>query len=113
MAETRALREVATIVRSKNAGPFRITFDVIFPDDATYRAACRSGALSPERVAERFGVDVADITHHVEFAAARAIKVTMRRPVSAGSPGDTDVYGCQQHVPLLDVRIPVDGPGAG
>ncbi|MFO0159088.1 MAG: DUF4387 family protein [Alphaproteobacteria bacterium] len=25
----------------------------------------------------------------------------------AGGIGDTDVYGCQQHAPLLDVEIPV------
>ena len=32
----------------------------------------------------------------------------MDRPVIAGSPGDTDVYGAQQHAPLLDVDIPLN-----
>jgi hypothetical protein len=27
--------------------------------------------------------------------------------VPAGDFGDTDVYGCQQHAPLLDVDLPI------
>jgi hypothetical protein len=29
----------------------------------------------------------------------------MRRPVVSGSPGDSDVYGAQQHAPLLDIEF--------
>ena len=29
-----ALRELAKVVRSKNAGPYEITFDVMFTDEA-------------------------------------------------------------------------------
>lgn len=105
MAET-TLREAAAIVRSKNAGPFRLTLDVIFPDDASFEAARDSGALAPDRVAALYGVGPEAITDHVEFAAARAIKITMVRPASAGGPDDTDVYGCQQHVPLYGVVVP-------
>jgi hypothetical protein len=34
-----------------------------------------------------------------------AIKFTLPRRVCAGSPGDGDVYGAQQHGPLLEVWL--------
>lgn len=107
---TTTLRELATIVRSKNAGPFRLTLDVILPDDAAFEVVRRSGVLAADRVAALYGVEEDAITDHVEFPAARAIKITMVRPASAGGPADTDVYGCQQHVPLLEVEVPLTVP---
>jgi hypothetical protein len=40
-------------------------------------------------------------------AVALAFKATLPRLVPAGDIGDTDVYGAQQHGPLLDVDIPI------
>ena len=39
-----------------------------------------------------------------------AFKATLPRLVPAGDIGDTDVYGAQQHAPLLEVDIPVNVP---
>ena len=41
------------------------------------------------------------------YDAANAFKATLPRLVPAGDIGDTDVYGAQQHAPLLDVDIPI------
>lgn len=41
----------------------------------------------------------------IPFAAAQAIKIVMDRPVVAGTPGDSDVYGAQQHRPLLEIEL--------
>jgi hypothetical protein len=38
---------------------------------------------------------------------ANAIKITLRRPRTQGSFGESDIYGCQQHVPLLGIAVPV------
>ena len=38
---------------------------------------------------------------------ANAIKITLRRPRTQGAFGESDVYGCQQHVPLLGLMVPV------
>jgi hypothetical protein len=35
----------------------------------------------------------------------RAIKIVMARRIMAGDPGDYDVYGAQQHAPLLGIEI--------
>ena len=45
------LMDVARTVRSKNAGPDFITFDIIFSDEAVYREVKESGVLTAETVA--------------------------------------------------------------
>jgi len=43
----------------------------------------------------------------MEFDPAYAIKFTIRRREPSGSPGDSDIFGCQQYPPLLDIEVPV------
>lgn len=100
------LADLARTIRSKNAGPDNITFDIIFPDEETYRRVKDSGVLSAERVADIYGVDVDRIVTFVTFDPARAIKFTIRRTKPSGSPGETDVMGSQMYAPLLDIEVP-------
>ena len=102
-----ALTEVAEFIRSKNAGPFRITLDIVFRDRLVYEAVRDSAVLTPASIAQLYGIDEERITDFVAFDPGKAIKVTLRRSVSAGSSGDTDVYGAQQHAPLLALRVDV------
>ena len=46
-----------------------------------------------------------DIINIVEFNPANAIKVTIKRPIASGNLGESDVYGAQQHAPLLTVEF--------
>ena len=41
----------------------------------------------------------------IPFDVAYAIKITLPRKIPSGSPGDTDIYGAQQHAPLLDLEV--------
>lgn len=100
------LADLATFITSKNAGPFLLTLDVIFPDAATYERVKASGAVNAGAVANRYGIAIDQILKVITFDPANAIKVTIKRPVASGAIGDTDVYGAQQHVPLMDVDIP-------
>jgi uncharacterized protein DUF4387 len=100
----RRLVDLAQVVRSKNAGPLHVTLDVLFPDAASFALAAQSPALGREAIARLYGVDPATV-QVIPFAAAHAIKVVMDRPIVAGSPGDADVYGAQQHRPLLGVVL--------
>ena len=102
----RRLSEIAKTIRSKNAGVDKITFDVIFPDRATYDRVRASDVLSVAAICRIFGVSAAQITDHVEFDPALAIKFTMYRRMSSGSPGDADIFGSQQYGPLLDIEVP-------
>ena len=41
----------------------------------------------------------------IEFDPAYAVKITMRRPIGSGALGESDVYGAQQHVPLMEHAV--------
>lgn len=99
------LYELAKVLRSKNAGPFEVTFDILFEDKETYELVKRSNALTKERIAEIYQIDVSDIHHFVYFDQGLGIKITMARNVSSGTAGDRDVYGAQQHAPLMNIYI--------
>jgi hypothetical protein len=49
---------------------------------------------------------MAQITDHVAFDPALAIKFTIYRRMPSGSPGDADIFGSQQYGPLLDINVP-------
>jgi hypothetical protein len=100
------LFDLAKTIRSKNAGVDRITFDVIFSDRDAYERVRRSGVLSRPAVCRIFGIEPDRITDHVAFEPALAIKFTIRRSITSGSPGDADIFGSQQYGPLLDLEIP-------
>ena len=100
------LVDIAKTIRSKNAGVDRITFDVIFAARADYDLVRRSGVLSRAAVCRIFAIPESRIADYVEFDPALAIKFTIRRSVSSGSPGDADIFGSQQYGPLLDIAVP-------
>jgi hypothetical protein len=100
------LAELASLIRSKNAGPFELTFDVMFDDPAPYERVKRAGVITPERIAAAYRVPLEDVLVCRAYDPAVAFKITIRRPVSSGDILDTDVYGCQQHVPLTALEIP-------
>jgi len=106
MTVSRKLSEIAKTIRSKNAGVDKITFDVIFPDRAAYDRVRESGVLSHEAICRVFSIADAQITDHVEFDPALAIKFTIYRRLPSGSPGDADIFGSQQYGPLLDINVP-------
>ena len=103
----RPLREIADIIRSKNAGPYRITFDVLCKEKSNYELIRSSGAITPQSVAKAYGLSVSDISSFFEIDMANAIKITIRRPRAQGSSGEGDMYGCQQHVPLMNMLVPI------
>lgn len=103
------LRALASTVRSKNAKPYRLTLDVIFTSEEYFRYVLATDALTAEAVAEAYGVTIDAITSSYVFEAGLAVKFTLRRSPVQGAMGETDMYGAQQHVPLLNLPIPWDG----
>lgn len=104
---TRKLYDLARVLRSKNSGPFAITLDVLFDNPAAYQSLKASNILTPQRVANLYGIRPEQVTGIVYFDPAMGVKITFDRPVSSGSPLDTDVYGAQQHAPLMALEIPM------
>lgn len=102
---TRTIGEIAKFVTSKNAGPFLLTLDIVFPDESTYRRFKSLDALDRATVARLYGIQETDVLKIIEFDPAYAMKVTLRRPWGSGAVGETDVYGAQQHVPLMQHAV--------
>jgi len=102
----KCLRDYASIIRSKNAGPYRLTFDILFRDEASFRTVCESNAVTRDSVARLYRLPADQVSSLFVVPMGRAIKVTLRRPIGQGEFGDSDIYGCQQHAPLLDLPIP-------
>src|SRR5690242_35449 len=104
-ARTVNIRQVAAVARSDNAGPFRLTLDILFKDHAVYDRVKRSGAITAETIAGLYRLPADRVTDFVWFDPGKALKVTLVRPVGSGSIGDSDVYGAQQHAPLLGLEL--------
>lgn len=96
---------MTVLIRSKNAGPFVLTFDVMFTNQEMYNAALSSGVVNGERIASLYGVPV-DKVLIFECPECVTIKITIPRYMSSGDPNDGDVYGAQQHGPLINLEIP-------
>ena len=99
------LADVADVLRSKNAGPFELTIDLLFERAQQFRRVLDSGVLTRSSVAAAYGVPE-DTVRITVVAGVQAIKVTFPRPgPSSGAPADTDVYGAQQHAPLARLEL--------
>jgi hypothetical protein len=97
--------EAAQVIRSKNSGPYELTLDILFKDRKHFALFRQRQTISPELICRLYGVDPEDILGIVYFEPALAVKITLRRPVASGAPGDSDVYGAQQHAPLLGIEF--------
>lgn len=100
------LSDLAKVIRSKNAGPFELTFDVMFDDVAKYERVKAAGVITAARIAEAYRIRADDVLVCRPYDAAVAFKITIRRPVGSGDIEDRDVYACQQHVPLTRMVVP-------
>lgn len=104
------LRDIAKVIRSKNAGPFQLTFDVIFDDASVYNAVKSSGLLSKDTMAQLFGRSVDEVVWCGFFDQALAFKLTLPRTRGgelrcSGGYMENDVHGSQQYMPLMTLPL--------
>jgi hypothetical protein len=109
--KTVRLREVAKVIRSKNSGPYELTLDVLFPTEAVYRRVKEARVFTPATVAALYRIPAERVLKVVHYDPALAVKATLVRPLVSGAIGETDVYGAQQHAPLLDLELPEEVAG--
>lgn len=105
---TQKLGELVKTIRSKNAGTDKISFDIIIGAKENYELLKKSKILTKQSIAKLYGILEERICDFVEFDPAYAIKFTIYRNVPSGSPGETDIFGCQQYPPLLDIEVPIE-----
>ena len=96
------LMEYTRILRSKNAGPLFITFDLIFENSADMEYVEKH--LTAEMISQAYGVSTEKVSI-ISYAVVNSIKITFPRKNISGSLEDTDIYGCQQHAPLANIEL--------
>ena len=99
------LTDLAGVIRSKNSGPYELTLDIIFNNREDYERIRDGGFINNDLICKLYGLTPDKIICIIAFEPAKAIKVTIVRPLCSGDLGETDVYGAQQHAPLLDLEL--------
>ena len=101
------ITDIASVIRSKNSGPYELTLDIIFNEYADFEKVRDGGFINEELICSLYNTVPDKIVSIVAFAPAKAIKATIIRPVCSGDLGETDVYGAQQHAPLLGLEFDI------
>jgi Domain of unknown function (DUF4387) len=99
------LDRLASLIRSKNAGPFQLTFDIMFTEAAVYEHVKASQVLNASLIAKLYECEL-NAVQFFECENALAFKATIPRRHIQGEFGDPDLHGGQQHAPLMAVEIP-------
>ena len=102
------LKDIASVIRSKNAGPYELTLDVLLQSDEMFEKLRAADVINKKSVAALYGLPEEDVLSIVYFPNARAIKATLVRPLPSGAMGERDVYGAQQHAPLVGFTFELD-----
>lgn len=101
------LKDIASVIRSKNAGPYELTLDIILKEQEMFDKLKAAGIINAEVIARLYKIPVEDVLSIVYFPNALAIKATIVRPLASGNMGERDVYGAQQHAPLVNFEFEV------
>jgi hypothetical protein len=99
------LGELARLIRSKNAGPFELTIDIMFDDTVSFERVRAAEVLGPEVIARLYGLDPAQVRFFA-VPQALAFKASFARPVIQGDLLDADGHGGQQYAPLIELDVP-------
>lgn len=101
------LYEFTNLIRSKNAGPFVVTLDIIFKDKESYDEVMTTNVLSIANIAELYGMEENDIKIF-EIPLANSVKISYPRKYPSGDFMDDDLYGAQKHRKLVLIDVPIN-----
>lgn len=98
------VKDVCRHVRSKNAGPFWVTFDLFFDGQENFDRYAGSAALGPDLFARLFGADPA-LVKHFPVPSLHMVKISHARTTPQGGMIERDMHAGQQYVRLLDIEL--------
>lgn len=98
------LGKMAKLIRSKNAGPFHLTFDIMFEEPEVFEKVKKADKISLEWIAKTYKTPIDDVELYF-YHAANSIKFTIPRPYIQGDLQDTDCFGGQQYSELISLDI--------
>lgn len=100
------LLDMAVVIRSKDAGINRLTFDIVFNSAGDYETALRSNVFCPANVARVLHLAPERVVGAFFVDSCNAIKLTIDRPNLSASPDERDVFGAQQQAVIERLAIP-------
>jgi Domain of unknown function (DUF4387)/Acyclic terpene utilisation family protein AtuA len=101
------LLDMASVIRSKDAGVNRLTFDVIFTSGENYEAALHSNVFSKDNIAEILSLSPERVLGTFFVDSCNAIKISIDRPNISASTDERDVFGSQQQAAIQHMNIPI------
>jgi hypothetical protein len=101
------LLDMAVVIRSKDAGINRLTFDIIFTSGENYEAALHSNVFARCNVAKILNLPPARVVGAYFVDSCNAIKISVDRPNISASMDERDVFGAQQQVAIEQMSIPI------
>jgi hypothetical protein len=101
------LLDMAVVIRSKDAGINRLTFDVIFTSGENYEAALHSNVFARENIAKVLNVPLHHVVGTFFVDTCNAIKISIDRPNISASMDERDVFGAQQQSAVEHLTIPI------
>jgi Domain of unknown function (DUF4387) len=104
---THRLLDMAVVIRSKDAGINRLTFDIIFTSGENYGAALRSNVFSKNNVAKILALPVDRVVGTFFVDTCNAIKISIDRLNISASVDERDVFGAQQQAAIECLSIPI------
>lgn len=96
--------EVCRHVRSKNAGPYWVTFDFFFKSHEDFLTYHKSPTLAPALFEKIYGADP-DTVKQFPVESLNMIKISYGRRTPQGGEVERDMHCGQQYVRLLDVEL--------
>jgi hypothetical protein len=104
------LGDLAHVFRSKNAGPYEITIDIMFTNPDLYSLVKSSDLLNETHICKIYGITREEIIWSGFFDLAMAFKLTVPRMrygklCASGGFLENDVHGSQQHVELMTLPL--------
>jgi hypothetical protein len=101
------LLDMAVVIRSKDAGINRLTFDIIFTSGENYEAALHSNAFAKNNIAKVLKLPSDHVVGTFFVDTCNAIKISVDRPNISASMDERDVFGAQQQTAIERMEIPI------
>lgn len=98
------LADVTRYVRSKNAGPFWVTFDLFFVDEAAFRRFHAAPELSAETMSTLYGVPSENV-RMFPVPTLSVLKISIPRGAPQGGEIERDMHSGQMFVRLMDLEL--------
>lgn len=96
--------DVCTLVRSKNAGPYWVTFDLFFDTPESFARYADSPALGADTFARLYGADPA-MVKRFPIESLSILKISYPRLSPQGGEVERDMHCGQQYVRLLPTEL--------